>query len=379
MKVKSIIALLLALIMAFGLVACGNTGTTTTPSTPSNPTTPSTPSDPTTPSEPVEEDYDPITLVVNFTCSAEYGTAVYFIQEFCDKVTERTNGKVTFEYYYSNSLLPIMEIPQGVAQGIADISYSAHYMYYQVFPLVSKITGMPFVGMEGVQETTDTWWYLYEKFPEMQAEFTNAGLLNLTTYAMPPYQLYMTTTKEIRTPADLAGVQIITQNNQVSELLTAANAIPVNQGLGDWYTSLSYGVADGISANVLSVTDLSGCGELVKQCVLLGETGTHSDVNGFIMNLARFQSLPASVQEIITQTAKEFTEFEVARYISVEEERFKTMTDNGAIVTELTEEEVAAFAALVANQHQATIDGYEAKGMPAQEIYDAMMDYINNN
>ena len=51
---KKIIALLLALVMVFALVACGSGETPTTPSTPSDPTTPSTPSEPSEPNDPVE-------------------------------------------------------------------------------------------------------------------------------------------------------------------------------------------------------------------------------------------------------------------------------------------------------------------------------------
>ena len=53
---KKIIALLLALIMVFALVACGNTDTPSTPDTPSS-DTPSTPSTdaPSTPDTPADE------------------------------------------------------------------------------------------------------------------------------------------------------------------------------------------------------------------------------------------------------------------------------------------------------------------------------------
>ena len=54
---KKIIALLLALIMVFALVACGNTDTPSTPDTPSNPSTPDTPASdaPSTPDTPADE------------------------------------------------------------------------------------------------------------------------------------------------------------------------------------------------------------------------------------------------------------------------------------------------------------------------------------
>ena len=52
---KKIIALLLALIMVFSMVACGNTNTPADPSTPVEPSTPIENTDPVVPSEPMEE------------------------------------------------------------------------------------------------------------------------------------------------------------------------------------------------------------------------------------------------------------------------------------------------------------------------------------
>ena len=51
---KKIIALLLALVMVFGLVACGTNETPTTPGTPGDPTTPADPGTSPEPSEPAE-------------------------------------------------------------------------------------------------------------------------------------------------------------------------------------------------------------------------------------------------------------------------------------------------------------------------------------
>ena len=56
---KKLVALLLALVMVFGLVACGNTDT---PSTPNNPGT-SSPEGPANPGNPD----DPATVKTNFT------------------------------------------------------------------------------------------------------------------------------------------------------------------------------------------------------------------------------------------------------------------------------------------------------------------------
>lgn len=76
---KKILALLLALVMVFGLVACG----TTDPGTESpNPGT-STPTDPSTPAAPTYEDMGTIMWLSNLSSGAQYDAAVNYLTAIC--------------------------------------------------------------------------------------------------------------------------------------------------------------------------------------------------------------------------------------------------------------------------------------------------------
>ena len=84
---KKIIALLLALVMVFGLVACGNTNTPSTPDTPSTPGSdaPSTPapgSD--APEAPKYEDLGTIMWLSNLSSGPQYDSTVAYLTALCE-------------------------------------------------------------------------------------------------------------------------------------------------------------------------------------------------------------------------------------------------------------------------------------------------------
>ena len=101
---KKLLALLLALVMVFALVACGTSNTPDTPNVPSS-NTPGA-------DKPVEPEF-----VWNVSFSYGEATAKYTVQ-YLEQISEKSGGRIDFEYYYSNSLISIPEIPKALKDGI---------------------------------------------------------------------------------------------------------------------------------------------------------------------------------------------------------------------------------------------------------------------
>ena len=119
---KKILALLLALVMVIGLVACGNTNTPSTPSTPSNPSTPGTstpgsdaPTTPDAPEEPVINfDEDPYEVSIQFVGLFEQNTNIENVEAALNAITlEKINCTV--------DIVPVFigELPSTISLGVA--------------------------------------------------------------------------------------------------------------------------------------------------------------------------------------------------------------------------------------------------------------------
>jgi len=123
---------------------------------------------------------------------------------FMDEVTKRTNGRITFEKYYSGSLLKASDILPGVASGAADIGNSVPSAYNrQDYPL-SNIT-LPFVTTR-VDSMTRAFKDLYDSNPQFRKEYESRGLKLL--YAPAYGENTIWSTKEIAKPADVKGLRV---------------------------------------------------------------------------------------------------------------------------------------------------------------------------
>ena len=106
---KKIIAMLLALVMVFALVACGNSGdsdkdTEKTPST-------STPAD--TDKQPESK---PITIKLQ-GAFAEGAEHYYYFEQFCKSVNERSNGTVTVVWGSGPEAIPTDQLAEAMHNG----------------------------------------------------------------------------------------------------------------------------------------------------------------------------------------------------------------------------------------------------------------------
>ena len=115
---KKIVALLLALVMVFALVACGNNEKPNTPSTPSNPSTPAPGSDaPTTPDAPesvIDFEEDPYEVSIQFVGLFEQNTNIENVEAALNAITlEKINCTV--------DIVPVFigELPSTISLGVA--------------------------------------------------------------------------------------------------------------------------------------------------------------------------------------------------------------------------------------------------------------------
>lgn len=125
-------------------------------------------------------------------------------QDMMKAITERTGGKVTFETYYSGSLLKAQDLYPGLARGVADMVTSvAHAFNPKEFPL-SGVT-LPFIT-DNVYAATLAYSDWYEASPEVQKEFERNGAHFL--FGMPAAENVLWTQKKVTKAEDLKGMRI---------------------------------------------------------------------------------------------------------------------------------------------------------------------------
>ena len=359
---KKLLSLLLALAMVIALVACGsNNGANSTPSSGGAPSSGESSGD--------GETY-------HFILNLHKGEMAC-VQEkaYMDAVTEATGGRVTFEVYYANSLLKPAEVPEGLATGIIDMGVINAAEYPSFMPLASYVLTMPFSGIQGMDYYTITD-QLLKEFPEIEAEMLNGAMKLLTYHYASPTNLFFAKDVDVHAPADLQGKQVIATAASVQTLISEAGGAPVSAGPPDFYSYLERSVSDGIVNHWGQVFN-SALYEVCDTAVIFGadaSAGITRDLNMLVMSPAKWDSLPADIQEAFLSCADVYKDAANTYMDELTANGSNALKDQDAKFIYLTDDEIAAWQDAFAAIRDGLLSDLDSQGTKATEVYNRMVE-----
>lgn len=228
-------------------------------------------------------------------------TFIQVITQMMENVTERTEGKVTFEPYYGGSLLKAPDLYPGMARGAVDMVTSVpHAFNPQEFPL-SGIT-LPFTT-DNVFAATIAYRDWYAQSPEVQSEFqrNNAFLL----LGWPVAENVLWTKKPVRTADDLKGMRVrmlLGPGEAFSLLGATAVAVPYTEAI----ELLERGGVDGITTTFLEQGVRDGLGDVATYLSSGGRMGifavTMTSIRGDL-----WEQFPQEIKDIFLDEAQKAT------------------------------------------------------------------------
>jgi TRAP-type transport system periplasmic protein len=211
------------------------------------------------------------------------------IAPWSKKVEEATKGKVKVENYWSQSLSKGKDNWVAVRDGIADMAWCFHGYWPMQTPL-SDVISLPALPFKTGEEGSAALWKLYEKFPEIQKEYSGVKVLLLFT--SHPYVL-ITREKPVKTMEDLAGMKIRMTGGPPTEMTKALGAVPTLIPMPEMFLSLQRGIVDGMGAPWEAIHGFR-LYEVVKHYI---ETPFPAVYFSIVMNQKKWDSLPKDVQD----------------------------------------------------------------------------------
>ncbi|WP_294558354.1 TRAP transporter substrate-binding protein [uncultured Mailhella sp.] len=171
----------------------------------------------------------------------KHPTVVNYWEPYFKATDEKFGGKLTFDYFSTNSLYPESEAPQAITDGRVDFGVLRPSVYPGKYNLLNvvAIPGMCPNAIVGSLVLED----IIQKFPEARAELP-ANSEHFTSWASAAYQLH--TLKPVKTMDDLKGKKIIVWDAVALELVKALGANPIRMSSPDTYLALSKGMGDGV-------------------------------------------------------------------------------------------------------------------------------------
>ena len=280
-------------------------------------------------------------------------------------VAQNSGGDLSIRVYPGGELGPgPVEQYARVVQGVADMAWGLAGYNSQQFPL-SMIVELPGI-VDAAGSGHAAMWRAHDEF--LKGEFVGTKALALWT--SEPNVLIMRD-KEVRTPADLAGLKIRVSGAFPGQVIEALGATPVQMPANEMYNAMQTGLIDGIMTGGSAIQDFK-----INEVARTYTTGASLGNILFyvVMNEARYNglsdaqkaALDASVGAALSESG------ETGWNGRADETLAALRADPSKVVIDLTPEEAAAFNAITVALTDKVIADLDAQGLPASAVRAAM-------
>lgn len=281
-------------------------------------------------------------------------------EKMAKELEEASGGRIIIEHYPASQLGAEREILEGITLGTIDCAVISSGVVAN-FSNSIYVTSVPYQIDE-----REVGWKVYDgEFGQMLGKKTEeeAGWKWLG-WGENSLRMFSNSKKEIKTPADMAGLKIRVQENDIHMQIVndlGASATPVN--FAELYTALQQGTVDG-QENGVALTYSMGFNEVVKYMTYYPHI---YDPYLVCMSIDAWNRLPADLQALMEEYGAKYCQYEREFNLQNDEEYLKEMEDGGLQVYYPTDEEKAQFVEATKNV-EATI-----RGKVGDELVDAYL------
>jgi TRAP-type mannitol/chloroaromatic compound transport system substrate-binding protein len=293
-----------------------------------------------------------------------YGAA----ETFAAAVSEATDGKFKIQAFPAGEIVPMPEAADAVANGVVEMTHTASYYYWGKDPAYALGTAIPFgLNYRGI----NAWYYHGGGIDMMNAFYAKQGLVGFPG-GNTGVQMGGWWRKEINSLADMAGVKMRI-GGMGGKIMEALGVVPQQIPGGDIYPSLERGTIDAAEWVGPYDDEKLGLNKVAPYYYYPGFWEGGPTLN-YMINLAKFNELPASYQSIIKSCAAQSNQEMMANYDAKNPTALRSLIAGGAQLRAFPEDVlVAAFEA--ANAFYAELS---AANPDFKAIYDSQMAFRND-
>jgi len=217
---------------------------------------------------------------------------------FAKEIEARTNGRVKITVHAGGSLLAAGAMYQGVLDGVADMGNGISSYDPGAFPFTS-IAELPSSAQSGWVVSNALYDFMEEYQPK---EWQDVHILTAVSTA-GDFQALCMGKKQLKKVADWKGLAIRTNH---ADIVQAMGGTVKDIPMADVYDALSKGVLDG----VMGTPEPLKSWKLAEVCdwVNINPAPVQPSILWYnIMNKDTWESLPADLQQIISEVGREFS------------------------------------------------------------------------
>jgi tripartite ATP-independent transporter DctP family solute receptor len=270
-------------------------------------------------------------VTLRFAGDLPIGNHLTRTQEFFSKrVDEISKGKVKIDVYPAGQLFTAKDFMRAVTSGAVDM----------VQANMAQSAGL--VKSYMIEENSffyDGWDHIWRVMDSEVGDALKKDAEHLgmkTLFWVQDCMASLASKTQIKTMDDFKGKRIRSYSLLLDIVLRALGAAPSYMSGGEVYMALQRGTVDGGLSSVSSFYDRKYF-EVVKHVTVLNIVG--GQTYAVHVNLKKWESLPANVQEVLKIAGKDTQEFARKEVKRTEAKAFELLKENGMTIYELPLEE----------------------------------------
>lgn len=308
-----------------------------------------------------EKDYKPVELNMCHFMPPMHPLHTNVLVPWAEKVAEKTQDRVKIFVYAANELAAADKNYDATLSGVIDIGLTLPAYTPGMFPLTT-ILEFPFMFTSPLQSNL-TAWELFTQNPVVRdTEYKDVEVLWWGTTDLGHFLMK----KPVKTVEDLHGKKVRSPSTVGNDVLAALGAVPVSLPVSDTYDAIERAIVDGTMLPISTLISFN-LGDVVENVLVMNMYATPLHM---VANKASWGKISPEDQKVIKELLEAFPQEIGKQYVVEDQAGYGRAEERGIVVDTPTAEELQKFHNAMDPLKNKWIEEYEAKGIPAAEVYE---------
>jgi TRAP-type C4-dicarboxylate transport system substrate-binding protein len=285
------------------------------------------------------------------------------LQSWAKKITERTGGKVRFQFFWSDSLFKQADGAVNLAAGVADFARVGS-TYDPARTQLWMTLDMPFNAKDywcGMSASVTT----QQEEPNLKKAFEQLGFMPIKGYSSGHFHIL--SRQPVEKVSDLKGKRFRSYGGARIKMYELVGISPIFMPYAQIYEAVERGVVDGAEATIL-LTDSFKHYEIAKNMTIA--TMGYVLASPISISLKRWNTFPESLKKIFREVGIEHDMEYSRRMMELESVKLKEFQDKfGMKVHRLSKEDQAAVDKAGIDAQELWLAEMDKKGAPARATW----------
>jgi TRAP-type C4-dicarboxylate transport system substrate-binding protein len=306
---------------------------------------------------------DKITLRLGDSLPAGHVIHDAVTKPFMEAVAKRTNGDITLAHYPGEQLGKAKDLLRLTQSGVVDIGYVVPDYVSDKMPLTA-VAELPGSFRDTCQGAAAYWSLTRDGGFLREKEFEPNGVRPLIAFALPTYQILLSTRKPVNSLADIEGLKIRTAGGALDLMMHSLKAVPIRMSPPEIYESMARGTLDGTLLGYQSAVSYDLIGMLKTGTV---DEPLSSVVVTYSIGDAKWKALPERVQKSLAEEGERVTLESCARFARAERLAMAKAWGKGVGMIRFSTEDEKTMLAVFEAVARDWASGLDGRGKPGSE------------